>query len=264
MPLVKVGDINIYYEVHGKGETLVMICGASATTEAFSPIVPIYSTAYNLVLFDNRGAGKTDKPDMPYTIPLMADDLAGLMSAIGIKSAYIYGPSMGGMIAQEFALCYPERVKKLILINTTCGNLHGVPLKNSKRFNRELRAKMIPDELGEETLRLCVTDEFIDRHPDIARNLKNDMIKNAGPDYAALRQAEAIHDFDTFDRLHLISVPTLILAGKADRAIPFENSKILASKIPSSELVMFDNTGHALLEVGNEPNRIILDFLKRQ
>ena len=77
MPKVKVGDINIYYEIHGKGDPLVMICGASATTESYALLAPIYARQYQVVLFDNRGTGQTDAPDIPYTVEMMADDLAG-------------------------------------------------------------------------------------------------------------------------------------------------------------------------------------------
>ncbi len=263
MALVKVGDINMYYEIHGQGEPLVMICGASSTTDAYSMLIPTYSAEYKLILFDNRGAGKTDKPDIPYTIRMIAGDMAGLLSAIGIESVYVYGPSMGGVIAQEFALRYPQRVKKLVLINTTCGNRHGIPLTPSKRFNRELRSMMTPEEVGEETLRLCVTDDYIERHPDIAKMLKEDMTRNSGLSYAMFRQAEAIQEYDSYDRLNQISAPTLILAGDADRAVPFGNSKILAAKIKGAELVIFKNAGHVLIEASDEPTRLILDFLRR-
>jgi hypothetical protein len=105
MPKVKVNDISMYYEVHGKGEPLVLINGAGASIETFYWLIPIYSRDYRLVLFDNRGVGQTDRPDMIYTTQLMADDLAGLLDAIGIDSAHMHVTSMGGMIAQEFACC---------------------------------------------------------------------------------------------------------------------------------------------------------------
>jgi pimeloyl-ACP methyl ester carboxylesterase len=263
MPLVKVGDINMYYEAHGRGEPLVMICGASATTESYAVQLPLFSEKYKVVLFDNRGAGRTDKPDISYSMAMMADDMAGLLEAIGIESAHIYGQSMGGMIAQEFVLRHPEKVRKLVLVSTSCGNRHGVPTRQSRRFDREQRAKMTPDELGEETLRLCVTDEFIEKRPEIARVLKEAMMQQSKPAYAMLRQAEAARSHDTWERLPEIKAPTLIIAGDADAAVPAENSRILASRIPGSELTIYENAGHILIEAGNRPNRLILDFLER-
>ena len=134
MPTVKVNGICMHYEVHGQGEPLVFINGAGASMVTSYWLIPIYSRDYRLVLFDNRGVGQTDKPDMTYTTQLMANDLAGLLDAIGIDSAHVYGTSMGGMVAQEFALRYQisppssikaslvSLIKKGILFRTLKGN----------------------------------------------------------------------------------------------------------------------------------------------
>jgi pimeloyl-ACP methyl ester carboxylesterase len=262
MPRVKVGDIDIYYEVHGKGEPLVIICGASATTEAYSMLVPFYSKNHQVILFDNRGTGQTDAPDLPYSINMMANDLAGLLDFLEIQSVHIYGQSMGGMIAQQFAVSYPNRVRSLVLQCTTCGGSHSIPLKPSTRFDKEIRTKMTPLELGSETLRLCVTQSYIDRHPEISKMLIEEMAKQSEPVHGALRQSEAVRKFDCYDRLPEIKSPTLVLGGENDEAIPVENSKIIASRIPDSELVIFPEAGHILIESGNEPRAIIADFLE--
>ena len=98
MPYVKNGDINIYYEIHGEGEPLVMIMGAWGNLEWYYPSIPVYSPEFKLVLYDNRGAGRSDDSDAAYTIEVLADDLAGLLDTIGIESAHIFGASLGGMI----------------------------------------------------------------------------------------------------------------------------------------------------------------------
>ena len=262
MPSVNVGNINIYYEVHGKGEPLVMICGASATTEAYSMLVPFYSKNHQVILFDNRGTGRTDAPDIPYSIDMMATDLAGLLDFLEIQSAHIYGQSMGGMIAQQFAIRYPDRVRSLVLQCTTCGGSHSIPLKPSSRFDREMRLQMTPQELGRETLELCVTQTYIDKHPEISKMLIGDMAKQSEPVHGALRQSEAVRMFDCYDKLPEIKAPTLVLGGENDEAIPVENSRIIASRIPDSELVIFAGAGHILIEAGNEPRAIIAEFLE--
>jgi len=116
----------MYCEVHGEGEPLVMINGAGATVEWSYRLIPTYSHEYRLVLFDNRGIGQSDRPDMVYTTAMMSDDLAGLLDGIGIDSAQIRGVSFGGMIAQEFALRHPKRARSLILAATYCGGKHSV------------------------------------------------------------------------------------------------------------------------------------------
>ena len=119
MPKVKVNDIQIYYEVKGKGFPLVMIQGLSYSLDGWDPrLVEELSRKYKLVLFDNRGAGRTDVSDREYTMKLFADDTAGLMDALGISKAHVLGLSMGGMIAQELVLNYPEKVAKLVLCST--------------------------------------------------------------------------------------------------------------------------------------------------
>jgi pimeloyl-ACP methyl ester carboxylesterase len=261
MPQIKVGDISMYYEVHGKGEPLVIICGASATTEVYAMLLPYYFRHYQVILFDNRGAGRTDAPDIPYTIAMMADDMAGLLAAIDIRRAHVYGQSMGGMIAQEFAWRYPKQVKNLVLQCTTCGGPHAIGLKESRRFNRAIRMKMTPQELGRETLQLCVTQGYIDSHPDVAKIMMQAMMKQSEPVHGALRQSEAARCFDIFDRLPAIKAPTLVLGGESDQAVAVENSRIIAARIPGAELVLFPGAGHILIEAGNEPNRIILEFL---
>ena len=115
MPKQKVNRIEIYYEMHGQGDPLVLIMGLRRNAEWWYRQIPTLSKHFQVLVFDNRGAGRTDKPKMDYSIRLFADDTAGLMEALGIREANILGVSMGGYIAQELALNYPDRVKRLVL-----------------------------------------------------------------------------------------------------------------------------------------------------
>jgi pimeloyl-ACP methyl ester carboxylesterase len=119
VPKVKVGDISMYYEVHGEGEPLLLVTGLGADLTAFMFQTPEFSKKYQVVVFDNRGVGRTDALDMPYSTEIMADDTAGLLNVLSIEKAHILGTSMGGMIAQELALKYPQRVRSLILAAIT-------------------------------------------------------------------------------------------------------------------------------------------------
>ena len=129
MPKVKVGDINMYYEVHGKGEPLVFIAGRNMCHDFLYKHVPVFAKEYGVISFDNRGVGKSDKPDVPYSLEMMANDLAGLLDVIGIEKAHFMGYSMGGRIAEEMALSYPERVISLMLVCpiTWSVELHNQP-----------------------------------------------------------------------------------------------------------------------------------------
>jgi len=262
MPTVKVNDISMYYEVYGEGEPLVLINGAGSSIEMLYRLIPIYSHDYRLVLFDNRGVGQTDNPDEPYTTQLMADDLAGLLDAIGIDSAHVHGTSMGGMIAQEFALRYPDTVSSLILAVTHCGGPHSIVPQSDDMAQMY---KLPPKAAAEAMLRLCITEDFISERPDFFQRLLAFTIEHPFVQSSLQKHAQAVARHNTYDRLPGITAPTLILAGDADRIriVPVDNSKILETRIPNAELVIFKNAGHMLVEVGDEPHRVAMDFLKR-
>ena len=118
MPIAKVNGININYMVAGQGEPLVMIAGFSADQSLWKSQLPAFKKQFQMVIFDNRGVGKSDKPQGPYSPKMMSEDTIKLMDYLNIKKAHILGHSMGGLIAQEIAINYPERVMKLILAST--------------------------------------------------------------------------------------------------------------------------------------------------
>ncbi len=121
MPTIKVRDINVYYEIHGVGEPLVLIQGLgfeiSIITEGMgkSTYQDKFAQKYKVIAFDNRGAGRTDMPDVPYSVEMMAEDTIGLMDALGIERAHLLASSMGACIALMIAAKHPERIKGLIL-----------------------------------------------------------------------------------------------------------------------------------------------------
>src|SRR3990172_3003700 len=108
MPTVKANGINIYYKAAGEGEPLALICGLNYSLWQWRKMIPGLADHYEVIAFDNRGAGKTDKPPGPYSAPMLAADTVGLLDALGINRAIIVGHSMGGFVAQEMALSYPE------------------------------------------------------------------------------------------------------------------------------------------------------------
>ena len=119
MSYVKVNDIQIYYEIHGEGEPLVLILGLGTDISEWGEFIHWFAEKYQVLAFDNRGVGRTDKPDMAYSIEMMADDTAGLIHALGIQQAHIVGISLGGRIALGLSLCHAECVKKLVVASTS-------------------------------------------------------------------------------------------------------------------------------------------------
>ncbi len=261
MPKIKVNDININYEIHGEGEPLVMIRGYSSSLKMWLFQVPDFSKEFEFVLFDNRGAGETDKPDTPYSIRMFADDTIGLMDALEIDSAHILGISMGGMIAQEIALNHPERIKKLILCATTVGakgvnaslEIVSMIVRDPSMSEEEFYKRMVP---------VITTKEILENKKDLVEKVFRMYVENAAPEYANRRQIEAIMFFDSYDLIQRINAPTLVLHGEDDVLVPPDNARILAERIPNANLV-FIKGGHLYnMEYPEEFNREVINFLK--
>lgn len=268
MPFRKVGDIKIYYEVHGNGEPLVMISGCGMDSSVWLPQAQELSLKYHVITFDNRGTGRSDKPDTPYTMQMLAADVAGLLDAIGIGAAHVLGYSMGGVIAQEFALLYPERTLTLIL---SCAYPAGAPdvvlpepQAMALMFDPETINQLTPLEWSGKLLGCMCSQEFLDEHPHLVSEFMARQSEHPTPLHGIMRQVEAMLVAHTYDSLSRIKAPTLVLGGSADRITPCQNLRLLATKIPNSELVILDNLGHGMfIESAEQTNRVILTFLKR-
>jgi len=266
MPTVHVGDINIYYESHGDGEPLLLIMGYGQYSALWAPLIRDLSPEYRVISFDNRGTGRSDKPDIPYTMKVMADDAKGLLDAIGIDLAHVFGMSMGGMIAQEFALNYPGKLKSLILGCTHYGGTKMVmPSQEALAFLLGPETAKLPvEERARQTVRWLWTQEYIDNNPRAVELFVAVTTEYPTPLHGYRCQAKAIMGHDTYDRLPRITTPTLVISGDADRLIPAENSRILSSRIPNAELVILENSGHGFITDAREKaTGAILDFLRR-
>jgi 3-oxoadipate enol-lactonase len=264
MPKVKTSDINTYYEVHGKGEPLVFINGRHMCWKLLWMHVPVFAREYRVITFDNRCCGRSDAPDTPCTIVTMADDLAGLLDAIGIESAHLCGYSMGTKVAEEFALKYPQRVKSLILVayappnpDTPHGPVWTIP-QRIEDLQRPVEERMW------RLYRQCVSEDFILGNPELAENMVQIMAANAGPLHAQKRQVEASFSHNNYHRLPEIKAPTLVLAGGADITCPLDDMRSMAQRMPGAELAVVERGGHFLMwECFEQANTIMLDFLRK-
>ncbi len=266
MAFVKVNDISMYYEVHGgAGSPLILIMGLGATKLGWPlPFVERLATKHRVVVFDNRGAGQTDKPAEPYSMAQFAADTVGLLDALNIERAHVFGASMGGMIAQHVALNHPDRVLGLILGCTAAGGKHVA------RTPADVLAILTQPPSGDRAADIragwpiLYTPAYIESHrPVLEAQLQESVAYPEQPRYAFELQMQAIvATHNTFDQLPQIKAPTLIQAGLEDILIPPENAHILAGQIPRARLIEYPHAAHSYFqETGFAAVDDILTFL---
>ena len=263
MPKVKANGIGLYYETHGRGEPLLLIAGLGATGEIWDIQVPLLAREFQVITFDNRGAGRSDKPQEPYSIAMFADDTAGLMDALDIDTAFIYGQSMGGLIAQEFGVRHPRRSRALVLGCTSFGGPNSVLPNPDAMSTLSSFTSMETREVLEHALNVFFSSQFLERNRAEAVRRMTSYLDRRPPADAYVRQAACLV-FDFYDRLPQIQAPTLVINGEDDRLAPSENSRIMAKRIPGAELVLFPKAGHLYFdELPEESARMVIEFLRR-
>jgi pimeloyl-ACP methyl ester carboxylesterase len=271
MATVRVGDIDVYFEEHGdaSGEVVLLIMGYACNAAAWAPQIPaLVEAGYRVIAFDNRGAGRTTQPEGAYSIPQMADDAAGLLDAIGIIGAvHVVGASMGGMIAQEFALRHPSRVRTLTLMCTTPGGPksfgYAEMVANGKLLDdiKDLSELATPERM-QEGIDVMFTPEFMKAPGAGFQAMITSSIMYPST-LAGLRgQVAAIASHDTVDRLGEIRVPTFVTAGEDDTLVDARNSPLLAERIRGARLRMFPGQRHGFTaEVPEAVNSALIEFL---
>jgi len=263
MPQVKVKGITLYHEIHGRGEPLLLIHGLGYPCEMWFAQLLIFSQEFTTMIFDNRGTGRSEKPDEEYSIRQMAENAIGLLDHLAISSAHIVGVSMGGLIAQEMAIEFPKRIAKLVLLSTHYGT--GYWEATNLLWEETLSVstgKM--EEIIREKLRFSLTPEFYREQWEIINRIVKIRCVNPQPAYAFMRQFEAAKKFDAKERVRKISAPTLVLSGTEDRIVPIELARRLAEQIPNSRFYEIKRASHlAFIERADEVNRLILEFLRQ-
>ena len=263
MAIAHVNDIDIYFEIHGSGPPLILIMGLRRNAEWWYLQVPELSEHFTIIAFDNRGAGRSDKPEMDYSIRLFADDTAGLMDFLRISRAHILGISMGGYIAQELAINYPEKVNGLVLGCTSCGGHRAVIMSEERMEKFKANEGLTPEQILRKDMDLYFSERFIREHPERIEEFVNISLRYYQPADAFFRQFNACLKHDTVDRVSEISSPTLIMTGDDDLLVPSENSLILKELIPKADLELFAGCRHCFfMEEYATLNRSVVRFLQ--
>jgi pimeloyl-ACP methyl ester carboxylesterase len=261
MAKVTANGIEIFYEENGAGEPLLLIAGLACDHANWGKVIPLLASKHRVITFDNRGVGQSSAPSEPYTIGQMAEDVAGLLDAIGLRQVHVAGHSMGGQIAVELALSHPERVRTLMLL-ASCARV-------------DERGKAVIESWGDlprlvdpvTGIRLSLpwiyTSHFY-AIPGAIDNAIKEMLTNPFPPSVSgvYQQSRAITSFNALARLGDIDCPTLVVVGDEDilGGLPF--SEQLVHGIRGAKFVILKRAGHGLPTESPEATvEVMLDFL---
>lgn len=258
MPFAKSQGARIYWDEQGEGQPVLLIMGLGWASNMWHRTRLVLAARFRTIALDNRGAGRSDVPPGPYAMATMASDAAAVLDAAGVERAHLVGASMGGMIAQEFALQYPERVRSLILACTMPGGAHAVPAEPAA-VQMLLQRTGGPKERAEAAVPF-IYDESTPREridQDLAALSEYYPIAEG---YAG--QLQAILAWEAYDRLPQISAPTLVIHGENDRLVPASNADIIARRISGSKLVKVPHAGHVFMtDRPEEAQQAMTEFL---
>jgi pimeloyl-ACP methyl ester carboxylesterase len=260
----RINRVELAYELRGSGTPLVMIHGAQGDQTMFAGLAAGCAADFRVLTFDQRGSGLSEKPDTDYSIAMLADDTAALMDHLGLFPAHVIGVSMGGMIAQELALRHPAKLRSLVLGCTTPGGPREVRVEGNALAVAYSTAPMSAEDRGRALAEAAFSKGHLVRHPEIVAAMIEARRNRPIDPFALGHRMKALHEHDTYDRLPKIGCPTLVITGKDDALISWENSRILAERIPGAKLEILEPAGHCFwLERPEESRDAIVRFLRQ-
>jgi 3-oxoadipate enol-lactonase len=261
MPFTENQGAKIYWDEQGLGDPLLLIMGLSYPSYMWHRTRPFLAQSFRTIAFDNRGIGQSDVPAGVYPIAQMASDAAAVLDAAGIVGAHVFGVSMGGMIAQEFALQYPQRVRSLILGCTNAGGPHAVHAA-AEVLQILTREGMTPEE-SKEAIIPYIYDAATPR-----QRIDEDMairMKWYPTPQGYFGQLQGILAWEAYSRIAQIKAPTLIIHGETDQLVPTANAQLIAERIPHAKVILIPHASHVFET--DQPGialRAIAEFLSAQ
>lgn len=244
MPIAKVNNIHLYYELHGKGPDLVLIQGLTANYRVWSLMLENLATHFRVLVFDNRGAGQSSQPKGGYTIDDMATDTAKLMEYLQIDSAFVVGHSMGGAIVQKLCILHPDKVKAAIIAGSIAQQpkTTGMQIETTTKL---INAGVSQNLIFETVIPWIYGNTFLENPANMEAELKR---MQSDPDLQTydgyVGQVAALENYNTLSQLKKIHCPTLVLGGDEDLLTPVSCSEIIAEKIPKARLEIIKKCGH--------------------
>jgi 3-oxoadipate enol-lactonase len=260
VPTVTLNGIDVYYERGGSGPRLLFCNGSGGTLESAALLIEQFRQHFDVVAHDQRGLGRTSIPDEPFTMAQYAADAAALLDHIGWATSAVVGVSFGGMVAQEYAVTFPERVTRLALVCTSSGGagkpsypLHELATRPAEE-QAALSVKLVDTRF---------TPEWLAEHPHDVAMLQaraNRPTRTPEQRRGELAQLDARAQHDVWERLPKVTAPTLVAGGRYDGIAPPANSEAIASQIPGAELRLYEG-GHLFFVQDRTAMPEILGFL---
>jgi len=264
MPFTE-AKVSLFYNISGDGPALCLINGYRLSSAAWpAAFIDRLAERFSVIIFDNRGTGRSEKPDSGYEFADMAGDVKALLDHLQLPCVHLFGFSMGGAIAQEVALRHADRLNRLVLFGTFCGGIWAEPASLSV-FNRLMVTdKTTPEEAARQAWPVTYSPEYLAVHPDRVEQQMRRELEYPTPAFVAQRQMESLRKFDRYHDLPRIKAVTLVATGEHDELVKPRNSRILASRIPHARLEMLHDLGHrAIWEAPEEIADLVGDFLTR-
>lgn len=262
MPYATHDGVRLFYETCGSGDPVLLVAGLGRDMDLWDAQRNLLSERFQVLLLDNRGAGRSDAPQGPYTAAQMAADACAVLDHAGVRQAHVVGASLGGFLAQELALRWPDRVRRLALLGTSFGSDRS--LRMSETVWRTL-ADRGPDEEGYlwRVVPLAFSEGWVEAHHDLVAGSIRRRVERPMSHLAWLSQAHAGATFSSYDRLPELPHETLVMAGTADLVVPSPNAWMLSRRIPRARLVLYPGAGHCFfVERPEEVNRDLVAFLE--
>ena len=237
-------SVRIAWERHGRGAPLLLIHGLGYARWGWEPVLPGLAERFDVVLFDNRGIGESDAPPGPYTAAEMADDAIQALDEAGVDRAHVVGTSLGGMVAQELALGYPDRVDRLVLACTTPGGPNAHPMPQQTVAVMAEAATLEPAVALRRFVENALAPATVAEHPELVDRILAHRIATAKDPVAWAAQAAAGATFDAFERLGALAAPALVQHGDEDVVVDPRNADLLVELLPDAHLERLPGTGH--------------------
>lgn len=255
-------DISINYQITGSGPRLLFFNGSGATLETSALLIRALSSVCEVLSHDQRGLGNTSVPDGPYTMAEYAQDAAELLEHVGWKSCAVFGISFGGMVAQEFAVTFPKKITRLVLLCTSAGGAAGssFPLHTLGSLSSDARTQKVIEITDTRFTQQWLKEHLTDAEIARAIEQRSKVEKSEEQVKGEALQLAARANHNVADRLHLVVCPTFVTAGRFDGIAPVVNSEEIVKRIPHSILNTYEG-GHSFLMQDKSAIRDIRTFL---